>query len=210
MEFLGVQMVTWHDLVVEFHTGVVVFVILALVLRLCVDLGKPKGAAVSGLTTEIRQGTDFVAYFGSVFAVIFLVLSGATGYLIEPYSTLVSQPIYLNKAFMALGALYFWSAFAFIRYWSGPSMWEKRGLYALALVVAFFGLLFTTLAGSVGAELSIGQSVLDPVYKALSLNFHQITLQQIDVELTGVVLVLAIIVAAVWPSRKDAAKPSKG
>lgn len=197
MEFLGIQMQTWHDLVVELHTGIVVFIILALLLRMYTDLGVPRGSSVSSLVNEVRIGTDFVVYLGSITAVIFLLISGVTGYLIYPYSTLVSQPIYLNKAFIALGALYFWTAFAFVRFWSGPSLWKKRGLYTLEVIIAFFGLLFTTIAGSLGAELSIGQSVLDPVYKTLSLNFHQITLQMVDVEATAAILIVAIIVAAV-------------
>jgi hypothetical protein len=70
-------------------------------------------------------------------------------------------------------------------------------------VTAFFGLLFTTIAGSIGAQLSIGQSVMDPVYKALSIDFRQFTLQPIDVEITAALLIVAIIVAAsLKPARK--------
>jgi hypothetical protein len=201
LEFLGIQMLTWHDFVVELHTGVVVFVVLAIALRVVVDVGQ-RGKGASARAVEVRQGTDFVAYAGSVAAVVFLIASGITGYLILPYSTLSSQAIYLNKAFVALAALFFWGAFAFLRYWTGPAMWERRGLYALALVTAFFGLLFTTLAGSIGAELSIGQSVLTPAYNALSINFKQLTLQPVDVALTAAVLIIAIIVVAFLPSRK--------
>ena len=58
-------------------------------------------------------------------AVVFLILSGITGYLIEPYSTLASDPLLLNKSHTALAALYFWAAFVFIRYWSGPRIVAK-------------------------------------------------------------------------------------
>jgi len=208
MEFLGTQMLTWHDFVVELHTGVVVFVVLAIALRALVDLGQRGKGTASARVEEVRQGTDFVAYAGSVLAVIFLIVSGITGYLLLPYSTLVGQPIYLNKEFTALAALFFWIAFAFMRYWSGPTMWQKTGLYALAVFTALFGLLFTTLAGSIGADLSIGQSVLTPVYNALSINFKQLTLQQIDVEITAALLVVAIIVVAfLKPSRKSETGP---
>jgi hypothetical protein len=46
---------------------------------------------------------------------------------------------------------------------------------------AFFGLFFTTIAGSIGAELSIGESVLTQVCNAFSIYFEQLTLQPIDV-----------------------------
>jgi len=72
------------------------------------------------------------------------------------------------------------------------------------MIAAFFGLLFTTLAGSIGADLTIGQSVLTPVYNALSINLRQLTLQPIDVEITAVLFVVAIIVAAfLKPSRNS-------
>ena len=203
MEFLGIQMLTWHDLVVEFHTGVVVFVMVAIALRILTDAGQRGKTTSSARVQEIRQGTDFVAYAGSIVAVTFLFFAGATGYLLQPYSTIVSEPILLNKAFTALGALFFWTAFAFLRYWSGPTMWEKKGLYALAVLTALMGLLFTTIAGSIGAELSIGQSVVDPIYSALSINMRQLTLQPIDVEITAAVLIVAIVVVAfLKPSRK--------
>lgn len=196
LEFAGVQVLTWHDFLVELHTGVVVFVVLALVLRVLVDLRNTGRATVSKTVQDIRQGTDFVAYAGSVAAVVFLIFSGVTGYYILPYSTLSSQSIYLNKALTALEALYFWSAFAFLRYWFGSQIWERKGLYAFEVITGFLGLLFTTLAGSIGAELSIGQSVLQPVYNALSINFHQLTLQTVDVEATAALLAIAIVVAA--------------
>lgn len=189
-------MLTWHDFIVELHTGTVVFVVLAIALRVLVDLRNLGSAVVSERVQVIRDGTDFIAYTGSVLAVVFLVFSGLTGYLILPYSTLSSQAVYLNKALTALGALYFWSAFAFLRFWFGTEMWEKRGLYAFAVATAFFGLLFTTLAGSIGAELSIGQSVVQPVYNTLSINFKQLTLQTVDVEATIVVMAIAIVAVA--------------
>ncbi len=208
LEFAGIQMLTWHDFVVELHTGVVVFVIVAIVLRLAVDAGQRGKVTASARVQEIRQGTDFVAYLGAILAVVFLAISGITGYLLLPYSTLSGQSIYLNKAFVALAALFFWAAFAFLRYWSGTTMWQKRGLYALAVITAFFGLLFTTLAGSIGAELTIGQSVLTPVYNAFSINFSQLTLQPLDVEVTAVLVIVAIVIVAfLKPSRRAASKP---
>jgi hypothetical protein len=62
--------------------------------------------------------------------------------------------------------------------------------------------LFTLVAGSIGAELSIGQSVMDPVYSALSINFRRVTLQPIDVEVTAALIAIGIIIAALLkPSR---------
>ena len=198
-------MLIWHDFIVELHTGVTVFVVIALVTRILFDLRYMGKTAVPESVTKVLDGTDFATYTGSVVAVIFLILSGITGYLVLPYSTLASQAIYLNKSLTALGALYFWSAFVFLRFWFGPHVWEKKGLYAFQVITALFGLLFTTLAGSIGAELTVGQSVLQPVYNALSINFHQLTLTTTDVEATAVLLIIAIVIVAfLKPSQKTA------
>lgn len=135
-------MIVWHDLVVELHTGVVVFVFIAIAMRVFVDLGQRGKTNPLATVRELRQGTDFVAYSGAVVAVVFLIVSGITGYLLESYSNLVTEPILLNKEFAALGALFFWTAFAFLRFWSGRAMWEKKELYAIALVTALFGVVF--------------------------------------------------------------------
>lgn len=203
MQFLGLQMLTWHDLVVEFHTGVALFVAIALVLRILVDIAA-RGEEPSGRVRAIRAGTDFVAYAGAVSATVFLFMSAVTGYLLQPYTTLIGDPLLLNKAFTALGALAFWLAFALLRFLAGPGLWQRRGLYALAMLTAFVAFLFTTVAGSLGAQLSIGQSVMDPLYQALSINFRAQTMPPLAVGLTAVVLVLGIIVVTLWkPSRKS-------
>jgi hypothetical protein len=201
MDFAGVPIQTWHSLVVEEHSGVVVFVIVSLVVRVLTDIlarGRMPSPGVQG----IRQGSDIISYGGSFFAVIFLILSAMTGYLIQPYSTLVASPILINKALTALGALFFWFAFFFVRYRFGPGLWSKRGLYILQLVTAFLGLVFTTLAGSIGAELSLGNSVLDPVYQALGFSWRTFVLQPLEIEVTSVLLIIGVVLVLVLPSRK--------
>jgi hypothetical protein len=145
-----------------------------------------------------RRDADAIAYVGAIAAVFFLILSGITGYLIEPYSTMVTSPLLLNKSLTALGALYFWAAYVFIRYWCGPGLWRKNGLYALAFITSIFAILFTTIAGSIGAKLSaFGESVLDPFYSALEISFSTFVLTQVDVYITvGLMIVVIAVVGA--------------
>ncbi len=194
---LGIPDATVHALVVELHTGIAVFAFLALLVMVIADLVY-RGKEPTEQLKVIRADADAIAYVGSLGAVFFLILSGITGYLIEPYSVLSTTPILLNKSLVALGALYFWAAYAFIRYWEGPGLWEKAGLYVLEIGTAFFAILFTSLAGSIGGELSpYGQSVMDPLYSALGVSFRTLTLTQDDVYLTtGVMVVVLVIVGA--------------
>jgi hypothetical protein len=204
----GIPDATVHALVVELHTGMAVFAFLALVVMVVTDVlvrGKPLTERVK----VIRADADAIAYLGALGAVFFLVLSGITGYLIESYSVLSTTPILLNKSIFALGALYFWVAYVFIRFWFGPRLWRKQGLYVLTFVTSIFAILFTSLAGSIGGELSpYGQSVMDPLYTALGISWRTLTLTQDDVYLTaGVMVVVIVIVGALSLLWKESNPP---
>lgn len=196
MEFLGVPMYVWHSLVVEEHTGIIVFIIAALAVRVLADIIW-RGAPESERLKSIHVGSDVIAYAGSFAAVVFLVLSGITGFLIQPYSTLVSEPILINKALLALGSLFFWTMFFFLRYWFGPRLWERRGLYITEVLTAIIGLIFTALTASVGAELSLGQSAFEPFYQAIGFSWRTFTIQPVDIAITGVVIVVGILLALI-------------
>jgi hypothetical protein len=201
ISIFGVQIVTYHNLLVELHTGIAVLAYIALAVRVLGDL-RFRGKQPSELVLAIRRDGDVVAYTLAYACVFFIVLSAITGALIEPYSVLTTTPILLNKSLVALGALYFWATFVFIRYWEGPRLWNKAGLYALAFVTATFAVIFTTFSGSIGGELSpLGQSVLDPLYKALGFSFRTLKLTQNDVYLTAGLLVVGVLIAGVLSMR---------
>jgi hypothetical protein len=193
MDIFGVPIAIWHSLIVEEPTGISVFVILALAARVLTDLFA-KGKPPSHRVERIRQSSDDIAYLGSFAAVFFLVLSGITGFLIQPYSSLVAQPILVNIAILALGALFFWAAFFVLRFVSGPGMWSNRGLYLLAIVTATLGLIFDALAASVGAELTLGESALEPVYQALDFSWRTFTIQPLEIEITLGLVIVGIVV----------------
>lgn len=209
-EILGMPAAVVHGLVVELHTGVAVFAFIALLVMFLTDIAV-RGKPPSELVQTIRRDADSIAYLGAIAATFFLILSGITGYVIEPYAVMARTPLLLNKSLTALGALYFWAAFAFIRFWYGSGLWRKLGLYALAFITAILAIIFTALAGSIGAELSpYGQSVMDPVYKALGINFEKLTLTQNDVYLTlGAMIVVIVLVGAASLRVKESSPPPK-
>jgi len=205
MEILGVPVNIWHGLVVEEHSGIAVFVILALVVRILVDLVY-RGPNPSARIQALRQGTDFIGYAGSLAVVFFLILSGVTGYLIQPYSMLVQSTLLINKSLLALGALFFWGAYFVIRFRFGSGLWQKRGLYLVEVVTALLGIAFTALAASMGAELTVGQSALEPVYSMLNFSWKTFLVQPLEIEITAALIVVGVFLAFIIPVRK--AKPS--
>ena len=209
MMIFGVPITVVHALVVELHTGVGVFAFLAILAILGTSIVK-RGSVLSPRMQNIRREADTIAYLGGIATVVFLILSGITGYFIYPYSNFVNNPLLLNKSLTALGTLYFWGAFVFIRFWCGPKIWETARLYALNFATAIIAIIFTTLAGSMGAELSpYGQSVLESTYKALGLNFKTLTITQTDIYITAAVFVVLIAVALVTSPRKKLAPSLK-
>lgn len=207
MDIFGVPISIWHALIVEEPTGISVFVILALAARVVTDVfstGQPETPRVR----SIRQASDTIAYFGSFAAAFFITLAGITGYLIQPYSSLITQPILINIALLALAALFFWSAYFVLRFVSGPDLWSHTGLYVLAIVTATLGLLFDALAASVGAELSLGESVLQPLYADLNFSWRTFTIQPVEIEATLALVMIGIavaLIALIWtPKSKPA------
>jgi hypothetical protein len=206
VDILGVPVGIWHGLVVEEHTGIAVFIILALVVRILVDLVY-RGPNPSPRIQAIRQGTDFVGYAGSLAVVFFLIISGVTGYLIQPYSLLIQSPILINKSLLALGALFFWGAYFVVRLRFGSGLWQKRGLYLVEVVTALLGITFTALAASMGAELTVGQSAMEPLYNMLNFSWRTFLVQPLEIEVTAALVVVGVVLALIIPIHK--AKPSQ-
>jgi len=206
IQFMGVDIAIVHLMVAELHTGVVFFLYIALLIRLLTDL-VVRGRNPSARVQSIRVDSDIVAYTGSIAAVFFLILSGITGYLIQPFSDLVSSTILMNKSLTALTALFFFAAYVYLRSKAGPGMWNKRGLYAIAFITATLGTVSTAMAGSIGGELTVGQSVMDPIYRALSFSFKVWQVQPLDIAVTaGLIVVCLVLVIVLRPAHKIAEK----
>ena len=205
MDIMGVPIGIWHGLVVEEHTGIAVFIILALVVRILVDLFV-RGPNPSPRIQAIRQGTDFIGYTGSFAVVLFLIISGVTGYLIQPYSLLIQSPLLINKSLLALVALFFWAAYFVVRFRMGYGLWQRRGLYLVEVVTALLGITFTALTASMGAEITVGQSAMEPVYNALGFSWKTFLVGPLEIEITAGLIVVGVILALIFPIRKN--KPS--
>lgn len=192
LDILGVPVLIWHSLIVEEPTGISVFVILALVVRLVTD-ALARGKPASPRIEKIRQASDSISYAGSLAAVFFLVLAGITGFLIQPYSALVAQPILVNISLLALGTLFFWSAFFALRFLLGPDLWAHRGSYVMAMLTAILALVFDALAASVGAELTLGQSALEPLYAAMNFSWRTFTIQPLEIGITAALILIGAV-----------------
>jgi hypothetical protein len=196
MEVFGVPINIWHALVVEEHSGIIVFIMIALALRVIADIVY-RGKTAPPQVLSLRSASDTIAYLGSAAAVFFLLLSGITGYLIYPYSTLVSQPLLINKSLFALGSLFFWSAFFFLRYWYGSGIWKRAGLYLVYLLTAVLGFVFTSFTASMGAEITLGESGFQPLYSMFNFSWSTFTVEAVTIEITVALVVVGIVVALI-------------
>ncbi len=197
MDIMGVPINIWHSLVVEEHTGIIMFIIAALVVRVLADIFHSRVKVVDTNLNGIHQAADIIAFYGSFAAVFFLILSGATGYLIQPYAVITAQADLMNKSLMALAALYFWAAFFFMRYWFGPKVWERKGLYLVMVLTAIVGLMFTAFTASIGAEITLGESGFQPLYNFFNFSWATFTFQPLEIGITGAVVLVGILLVLV-------------
>jgi hypothetical protein len=70
------------------------------------------------------------------------------------------------------------------------------------LVNAVLGIAFTALAASMGAEMEVGQSALEPVYNALGFSWKTFLVGPLELEITAGLVVVGILVVLLFPSRK--------
>jgi hypothetical protein len=76
------------------------------------------------------------------------------------------------------------------------------------VVTALIGLVFTALTASIGAEVTLGQSALEPVYNALNFSWATFTIQSLEIEVTGVLVLVGILLVLVL--KRGAGKKSAG
>jgi hypothetical protein len=209
IELFGIPVSVIHGLVVELHTGAAVFAFIALVAMLATDVLFKRWISIQRVQL-VRQDADAIAYFGGIFSLFFLIISGITGYLIEPYINNATIPLLLNKELAALGALYFWGVYVFIRAWCGSGLWKKKGLYALEFITSIIAIFFTAIAGSIGGELSAyGESAMDPIYKALGISLKTLTITQADVYITAGILAVITLTVYVFAHLSELPKKEK-
>ena len=191
-----VDMGAVHAFTAEMHTG---FLILAFACIACTFLCQLKLRFIKGersnrllkAARSYLEPTGFVAAIAGVFG---LVLSAITGSLSWPAEMIQEDPLTGNKIILTSCALAIWCAAVFFRWKSTRDLWTfpSSSLLYTGMAAAAFGL--TALAGSLGAHIVQGGSLLDPVLGALGLDLTQKII--LDSSLAYIVIIASIAVIA--------------
>lgn len=146
---------------------------------------------------------------GSVTALILLgVLGGAVayalGFLVWPFSALISSPLGRNHFLLATWTLAFWTVLLVFAWrlgdtlWKGPNRWVMLGLSLL-------GVVFLNVTGTLGGSVAHNPSAVSDVVRfVLAWDVHD-TFYLPNFTLWLLVISSAILVAlGVWGRRSDA------
>jgi hypothetical protein len=121
--------------------------------------------------SPLARGADTVAYVSAAFGVALAVFTALTGYFGTWHIAAVSSSMLLvNKvilSFMLLGA---WGAFVFLRWKTGPAMWENMILKIWAGVLVVLGFISSGLLGSLGGSAALKGTAIQGVFAAFNIN----------------------------------------
>lgn len=201
-----VSMSALHSLTAELHAGfltlafvcIMIVAVSQVVVRLRNRKWMPKRFVT--LAIRVRGYTEAAGYVGAALGLIGILLSAYTGMYAWPQDVLLDSAVVRNKIMFTTFSGVLWGGVLFIRARFGRGLWTcpmMAGLYTGLAFVAY-GVLGMT--GSLGAHLTVGESVLDPLWSLIGM--------RVDTPITlganvaagiaiacGVVFVLALAVA---------------
>lgn len=191
-----------HALTVELHGGFLALAFFAIVSTFICSLvlrfsKAPEGRAAKWFS---RAGAylDAAGLVSAMAGVLFLVLSAATGMLVDPVSDLLGDPLVQNKIVLSLAALAIWSGLVFVRCALGRKLWTfpwVAGLYALFAVIGYV-LVLTVI--TLGFTVVDGSSVLDPLWSFFGIDLTKSIVMSTGGALAVLVGSIIVILACLW------------
>jgi hypothetical protein len=201
-----VSMTALHSLTAELHAGFLtlafVCIMMVAVAQVVVRLREKRWMPQSfvNLAIRIRGYAEAAGYMGAALGIIGLLLSAYTGMYAWPQDVLLDSPIIRNKIMFTVFSTVMWGGVLFIRARFGRGLWTCPMMAAVYVGLAFvaFGVLGMT--GSMGAHLTVHESVLDPFWNFIGMRVESpITLGPGVAEtiaiICGIVFVLSLAVA---------------
>ena len=163
-----------HSLTAELHAGFLtlafVCIVIVAISQIVVRLKKclPKRMVV--LAIKVRGYAEAAGYVGAMAGVVGLLLSAWTGMYAWPQDALLESAVVRNKITLSLYATILWCGVVFLRTRYGRGLWSCPAMAVLytAMAVVAYGVLGMT--GSLGAHLTVGESILDPLWELVGVD----------------------------------------
>lgn len=193
-----VSMTSLHSLTAEIHGGMLTlaFACIATVAasQVIVAYRKrfPKGLV--NLAIKVRGYAEATGYVAAVGGLIGLFLSTWTGMYAWPQEDLLISEEVRNKITLTVFAMALWSMVVFVRLRFGRGLWACPAMATVYTLLAAVAMAVTGATGSLGAHLTKGESLLDPIWTTLGIHIDESYVMQPGV-ITAIALVAVICFA---------------
>jgi len=197
-----VGMEALHSLTAELHGGMLTLAAVCIILTALAQIVMhfketvPKSFVRASLRSRgYLEATGYVAAIGGVLA---LLLSAFTGSQTWPVDALLDNAVVRNKIVLTAFATTLWGGVAVIRWRFGRSLWTCPPMAASYTLLAIVAMGITATAGSLGAHLTKGESILDFIWNLVGINVLQDLLLSVDwamiVSILSIIVIIVILV----------------
>ena len=195
-----VTMSALHSLTAELHSGFLTLAFVSIVIvalaQITVRLKNRMPRRLVNAAIRVRGYAEATGYVGSVAGMVGLVLSAYTGMYAWPQDVLINDPIIRNKILLTAFSGAFWIGIIVIRTRFGRGLWTCPAMATLYVALAVVGFGVVGMTGSLGAHLTVGSSILDPLWQFFKINFNQtLEIATVLAALIAVVSVVAFIIS---------------
>lgn len=172
-----VSMTSLHSLTAEIHGGMLTLafacIMAVAVSQVVVAYRKRFPAGLVDLALKVRGYAEATGYVAAVGGLIGLFLSTYTGMYAWPQEDLLLSEEVRNKITLTVFAIALWSMVVFIRFRFGRGLWTCPAMAMVYTLVALAAMAVTGATGSVGAHLTKGESLMDPLWDTLRVEITE-------------------------------------
>lgn len=166
-----------HSLTAEMHGGALTLAFICImavaVAQVVVAHKKLFGARLTDLAIKVRGYAEATGYVAAVGGLIGLLLSSWTGMYAWPQEDLLLSEEVRNKITLTIFATVLWGMVVFIRMRFGRGLWACPAMATVYTLIALAAMSVTGATGSVGAHLTKGESLLDPLWSLLNVTITE-------------------------------------
>jgi hypothetical protein len=194
-----VGMEALHSLTAELHGGFLalaaVCIILTALAQIVMHFNESMPKSLVKAAMRSRGYLDATGYVAAIAGVLALPLSAYTGSGTWPMDALLDNAVVRNKIVLTVFATTLWASVASIRWRFGRSLWTCPSMAALYTILAMVAMGITATAGSLGAHLTKGESILDFMWNLIGINVLQDLLLSVDLAMIVSILCIIVIIA---------------
>ena len=167
-----------HSLTAELHAGFLTLAFVCILVAAVASVINRRGGGCCSSRSERLDKmivyTDAAGYVAAIAGVFGLVLSAITGMLAWPIDALLDSELVQNKIMLTVLGTVLWCIVVATRSKFGSALYSSPLMSSLFVMITLASYAAISVAGSMGAHLTIGESVLDPLLQSIHINIENV------------------------------------